>query len=76
MIGKTRVRTKEVTNAGYRRVGRQKAIEPTVIIRIDRRWLLIALGLVLYVLRDIAHNGSLDGSIARLVLSFMLGPHS
>jgi hypothetical protein len=66
----------EVMKAGHCRVCGHKAIEPTVIVRIDRRWLVIALCLVLYVLFDIAHNGSLDGSVARLALAFVLGPHS
>jgi hypothetical protein len=63
----------EILKAGYCRVCGHKAVEPTVIIRVDRRWLLIALALVLYVLFDIAHSGHVDGSIARLVLSFLLG---
>ena len=66
----------EVMKAGHCRVCGHKAIEPTVIIRIDRRWLVIALCLVLYVLFDIAHNGHLDGSVAHVVLSFVLGSHS
>ena len=63
----------DIRKTGYCRVCGHKAIEPSVIIRIDRRWLLIALGLALYVLLDIAHDGRFDGSIARLALSFILG---
>ncbi len=40
------------------------------------RWLLVALGLALYVLLDIADSGHLDGGIARHALSFIFGPHS
>ena len=37
---------------------------------------VIALCLVLYVLFDIAYHGALDGSVAHLVLSFILSSHS
>jgi hypothetical protein len=66
----------EIARAGFCRVCGHKAVEPIITIRIDRRWLLIALGLALYVLLDIADSGHLDGSLARLALSFIFGPHS
>ncbi len=65
----------EITRAGFCRVCGHKAVEPIITIRIDRRWLLVALGLALYVLFDIADSGHLDGSIARHALSFVFGAH-
>ena len=52
-----------------------QSLASNITIRIDRRWLLVALGLALYVLLDIADSGHLDGSIARHALSFILGAH-
>jgi hypothetical protein len=63
----------EVIREGYCRVCGQKAVEPATVIRIDRRWLLIALALVLYVLFDVAENGRIDGSIARWLISLLTG---
>jgi hypothetical protein len=65
----------EITQAGFCRVCGHKAVEPIITIGIDRRWLLVALGLALYVLLDIADSGHLCGSIARHALSFIFGPH-
>jgi hypothetical protein len=63
----------EILKSGHCRVCGQKAVEPTVIIQIERRWLIVALVLALYVLIDIADSGHLDGSIAHWALSFLLG---
>lgn len=61
----------EVLKSGYCRVCGQKAVEPTIIIQIERRWLYIALALAIYVLLDIADGGHLDGSIMRGLVSFL-----
>jgi hypothetical protein len=63
----------EIAEGGFCRVCGHKAVEPVITIRIDRRWLVVALILALYVLLDIADSGHLDGSLARLALSFLLG---
>ena len=65
----------EVIKAGVCRVCGHKAVEPVITIRIERRWLIVALCLALYVLLDIAHSGHLDGSIARLAVSFLFRLH-
>lgn len=63
----------EIDKAGFCRVCGHKAVEPIITIRIDRRWLVVALCLALYVLLDIADSGHLDGSVAHLALSFIFG---